>query len=64
MVYLDNAATTQMSQKVLAAVESVMVEDYGNPGTIYDIGKRAKSLVEESRRRVAHCIGASEGNIV
>lgn len=64
MVYLDNAATTQMSQKVLDAVESVMAEDYGNPGTIYDIGKRAKDIVEESRKRVAHCIGASESNIV
>lgn len=64
MIYLDNAATTQISPGVLEAVTNAMREDYGNPGTLYDLGKRAKELVSYARKQVADCIGAREDQIV
>lgn len=64
MIYLDNAATTQMSPGVLKAVTNVMLEDYGNPGTLYDLGKRAKGLISHARKQVADCIGAREDQII
>lgn len=64
MIYLDNAATTPISEAVLKAMEPVMREDYGNPGTIYDLGMRAKKLVSEARRQVAKCLHAEENQII
>lgn len=64
MIYLDNAATTQMSPGVLETVTNAMREDYGNPGTLYDIGKRASNLVSNAREQVADCIGARKDQII
>ena len=64
MIYLDNAATTKMSPGVLEAVTNAMREDYGNPGTLYDIGKRANDLISHAREQVADCIGARKDQII
>lgn len=64
MIYLDNAATTQMTESVIEAVESAMQCDYGNPGTLYDIGKRAKELVQKARGQVAGRMNAEENQII
>lgn len=64
MIYLDNAATTPMSPGVLEAVAKAMQEDFGNPGTLYPIGRRAKELVAKARRQVADLIGTQEDRII
>lgn len=64
MIYLDNAATTPMSPGVLEAVAKAMQEDFGNPGTLYPIGRRAKELVSKARRQVADLIGTQEDRII
>lgn len=64
MIYLDNAATTPMTENVIKAVESAMRCDYGNPGTLYDIGKRAKELVQKARRQVARRMNAEDNQII
>lgn len=64
MIYLDNAATTQMSPGVLEVVTKAMQEDYGNPGTLYDLGKHARASVENARKQVADVIGAQDRQIV
>ena len=64
MIYLDNAATTQMSPGVLEAVTKAMRESFGNPGTLYDLGKDAKNLLDRARKQVADCIGARKDQII
>ena len=62
-VYLDNAATTPLDEDVQQAMIKVMNEDFGNPSSVHAHGRKAKTLVEDSRKQVAQCLNASIGEI-
>ncbi len=62
-IYLDNAATTPLDQEVAEVMMEVMTEYYGNPSSIYAEGRKSRALIEQARKDVAHCIGASIGEI-
>ncbi len=58
MIYFDNAATTRILPEVLESMMPYLTENYGNPSSFYDIGKRSKQALEQSRESVAKLIGA------
>lgn len=58
-IYVDNAATTRVSDEVLAAMMPYFQEQYGNPSSIYKLGRDAQVAVETAREQVAAAIGAS-----
>ncbi len=62
-VYLDNAATTPLSPKVITAMTEVMHNEYGNPSSIHAEGRQVRALIEQARKKVANSIGASIGEI-
>ena len=62
-VYADNAATTAVSPEVLEAMLPFYREVYGNPSSLYSIGQKAKSALEDARARVAKCLGAATNEI-
>lgn len=62
-VYLDNAATTRISDEVLEVLQNVQKEHYGNPSSIYKIGREAKALIEEARLEVANLLNADTQEI-
>ena len=62
-VYADNAATTAVSPQVLEAMLPYYKEVYGNPSSLYSVGKKAKAALEEARETVAACLGAGAGEI-
>ncbi len=63
IIYADNAATTAVSKPVLDAMLPFYTELYGNPSSVYSIGRSAKKPLEEARERVARCIGAEPQEI-
>ncbi len=63
IIYMDNAATTPVSPKVLDAMLPMFSENFGNPSTIYSVGKKARIEVEKAREKVANAIGALKGEI-
>ena len=62
-IYLDNAATTQMSERVEKAMEPYMRENYGNASTIYEEGEASKAALEEARKIVARSLEAHPDEI-
>lgn len=58
IVYLDNAATTPLSKVALDAAMPYLGSEYGNPSSIYSVGRNAKKAIEEARTTVAKAIGA------
>lgn len=64
MIYLDNASTTKIDPFVLDAMMPFLTGEYGNPGTIYRLGRRAKEAVEKARAQVAKFIGAKPEQII
>ncbi len=61
-IYLDNAATTQVDDRVIEAMTSAL-SIYGNPSSVYTIGREAKSVLEQSRETVAKVINADTNEI-
>ncbi len=58
MVYLDHAATTPVRQEVVEEMLPFFKEAYGNPSSIYRLGREARGAVEEAREKVARVLGA------
>lgn len=63
MIYLDNAATTQVKPEVADAMMPYFREKYGNPSSLYEIGVENKEAINEARVQLAQTIGAKEGEI-
>lgn len=62
-IYLDNSATTPLKKEVLDAMMPYLTENYGNPSSIYSIGRTAKAAIEAARSQVAEAIGAQPSEI-
>lgn len=62
-VYMDNAATTRMKKEVLDEMMPYFTEHYGNPSSIYKLGRESKKAIEEARERVAKAVGAKPKEI-
>ncbi len=63
IIYMDNAATTPLDEDVLNEMMPFLKENYGNPSTIYSIGRKARKEIEKARKIVAEILGASESEI-
>ena len=64
IVYLDNAATTKMSDKVIEEMIKSFSENYGNPSSVHTLGQRAKSTVERARHIIAQNLKVETTEIV
>lgn len=64
IVYLDNAATTKMSDKVIKEMTKSFSENYGNPSSVHSLGQRSKSAVERARHIVAQNLKIETTEIV
>ncbi|KZX14188.1 cysteine desulfurase family protein [Methanobrevibacter oralis] len=63
-MYLDNSATTEISKEVLSAMEPYLKENFGNPSTLYSIGRESKKALELARKQVADSINAKTDEII
>lgn len=63
LIYLDNAATTQVNPQVLNEMLPYFTECYGNPSAIYDFAAEGKQAVDTARKQVADVIGAKPEEI-
>jgi cysteine desulfurase len=63
-IYLDNAATTALSPKVLEAMMPYLTEIYGNASSPHSFGQEARRGVEAARDKVAAALGADPGEII
>lgn len=62
-IYADNAATTAVSKRVLDAMLPYMTEQFGNPSSIYKLGRDAEKAITIARERIADAVGCSAGEI-
>lgn len=63
VIYLDNAATTQLHPEVFKAMEPYFMELYGNPSSIYQFAQKTKNAIEEARRDLAEIINSKPEEI-
>lgn len=63
MIYLDNAATTRLDEKVLEAMLPFMTSQFGNPSSSYAHGRRSRLAIEQARKMVADLLHAKSNEI-
>ena len=63
MIYLDHNATTPVDPAVAERMAWFLKEHFGNPSSIYPIGRKVKELMNEARERLAGSLGADRGEI-
>ncbi len=56
-IYMDNAATTRVTEPVFEAMRPYFCETYGNPSSVHAFGRDARPAVEGARRQVAAALG-------
>ncbi|MDP2401220.1 MAG: aminotransferase class V-fold PLP-dependent enzyme, partial [Actinomycetota bacterium] len=61
-IYFDYAATTPVDSRVVDAMLPFFTERYGNPNSLYALGRDAYRALEDARERVASAIGATHPN--
>lgn len=61
-IYMDNAATTAVRQKVVDAMVPYFTESYANPSSVYSFAQKTKNDMEEARETIASILGAAKPN--
>lgn len=61
--YFDNAATTRVKNEVFEEMLPYLKEEFGNPSSMYTIGRKSRRAVEEAREKVAKLINAKSNEI-
>lgn len=59
-VYLDNSATTPLSEAAKGAISCAM-ECYGNPSSLHTLGQRSERLLREAREQILSALGVRRG---
>ena len=62
--YLDNAATTRPSPKVVERMRKTLSEDYGNPSSLHRKGLEAEHYLKEARQVIGDSMKVSPSNII
>jgi len=63
-VYLDNAATTQVRDEVIAKMQEALANFYGNPSSTHSFGRSAKTAIEQARKTIAKTLNAHPSEII
>jgi cysteine desulfurase len=64
LIYLDNAASTQIHDDVLDSMLPYLKEQYGNPSSLHRYGRLAHKAIEKSRKQIASLINADPSEIL
>ena len=62
-VYVDNAATTAMSDSAVKAMIPYLKEVYGNPSSLHSAGQAAKEALDAAREKIARCLNCEPREI-
>ncbi len=61
--YFDNAATTKVKEEVLKEMFPYFSVEYGNPSSMYSIGRSSRRAIETARKRVAELINCKSKEV-
>lgn len=61
--YLDNASTTKPRPEVIRVMQKVLEENFGNASALHSLGRRAHTILEESREVIAQALGVEPDEI-
>ena len=64
LIYFDNNATTKIDEEVFNAMLPYLKEEYGNPSSIYSIGRKTKEEITKARENIAKLLNSKPENVI
>lgn len=62
-IYMDNAATTKLNNEVFNEMKEYLLNYFGNPSSIYNLGRQSKQALDEARFNISKLLNASHKEI-
>lgn len=62
--FLDNASTTPMHPEVIAVMQQSMQDNFGNPSSTHQFGRKAKSAIETARKNIAQRLNVTASELI
>lgn len=62
--YLDNSATTKVSESVMNVVTRAMTEDYGNPSSLHNMGMNAENYIKKAREQISKTLMVDDKELI
>lgn len=62
-IYLDNSATTKMSENVFKVMKKYMIDNYYNPSSIYKEARKSRAAIEKSRKLIAELLNVRDDEL-
>ncbi len=62
-IYMDNSATTKVREEVLDVMINTLKDNYGNPSSVYKMGRDTKKIIEESRGSIAEVLSCKSNEV-
>ena len=63
-IYFDNAATTPLDKEVVKVMTEHMLNNFGNPSSSHEFGRKAKAQVETARKHIASYFNCSASEVI
>ena len=63
-IYFDNAATTPLDPEVVHKMTEHMLATFGNPSSTHEFGRKAKSVVEMTRKNIARYFNCTSSEVI
>lgn len=63
-IYFDNAATTPLDKEVVQVMTEHMLNNFGNPSSSHEFGRKAKAQVETARKHIASYFNCSASEVI
>ena len=64
MINFDNAATTKIDEEILKIMEKIYKDDLGNASSVHWAGKKAFSLIQNSKQGILNTLGISNSEVI
>lgn len=64
MIYVDNAATTKISNGAYESMINCMFSTYGNPSSLHSVGRNASIILNDARKQIAECLNCTPQEII
>ena len=64
IIYLDNSATTKPCETSIQYINNALLNNWGNPSSLYSLGIEAETAVDSARRAIAGKISSREDEII
>ena len=64
LIYLDNAATTKIDERVLKEMIPYLSKNFGNPSSLYKLGKESRIAIENSRKKISDFLKCKQDEII